>query len=360
MTGTEPRILLIGPYWLGGWTDSVHEAFLQHNCKVRSIYYNSPASDAAARKIKGRLRIRSWPYFIKHSGYFVRGVSFESRICKEAAEFQPNLILVLKGEIILPGTLRKLKKIDSKPAIATWWVDSPIVSGEGHRWLTFPHCVPHYDRFFVFDYSYMEQLARLGAKELVFLPCAADPGIYRPKALMTDELERFKSSVCFVWSFYPSRGDLLEPFLDISDIGIWGGGWDEYLRQRGKRDSSQFVRGISLKPEDVSKAYQAALVAVNSHHVQTKIAGLNTRSFEIPASGGLELVDYVPGMEELLMPGEEVIVYKDPKEAAELAQAVMDNPDGFADVRRKGYERVLREHTYYHRIEKILASFSMI
>jgi spore maturation protein CgeB len=355
-----PRVLLVGPYWLGGWTDSTYGAFLQHHCEVKCIYYNNPATDAVSKKIKSRFQIKSWPYFIKHTGYFFRGINFGKELYKMAYEFQPDLILVLKGEIILPGTLRKLKELDSKPGIATWWVDNPIISGEGHRWLTFPRCVPHYDKIFIFDYSYIEQLKKLGAKELIFLPCAADPDIYHPEALTSQQLEQFKSSICFVWSFYPSRAELLRPFLDIPDIGIWGGGWEQYLRQNGKNDLSHIVRGVSLKPEDVSRAYQAASVVINSHHSQTKKAGLNTRSFEILASGGLELVDYVPGMEDLLVPGEEVIVYRDPHEGAQLARSAMENPDRFIEIKRKGYERVLKEHTYYHRVRKILSSFSMI
>ena len=32
------------------------------------------------------------------------------------------------------------------------------------------------------------------------------------------------------------------------------------------------------------------------------------RAFEIPASGGVQLTDYVTGMEELLLPGKEVLI----------------------------------------------------
>jgi spore maturation protein CgeB len=124
-----------------------------------------------------------------------------------------------------------------------------------------------------------------------------------------------------------------------------------------EKDTSNIVRGVSLPPEDVSRAYQAATVVINSHRAQTKKAGLNTRSFEILASGGLELVDYVPGMEYLPVPGREVIVYKDPYEAAQSVHTVIEDPDSFLEKGQKGYKLVLKEHTYNYRVEKILSSF---
>ena len=42
------RILLIGPYWFGGWTESVIRALKQHDCEVEVFYYTkTPSKDVA-------------------------------------------------------------------------------------------------------------------------------------------------------------------------------------------------------------------------------------------------------------------------------------------------------------------------
>jgi hypothetical protein len=39
----------------------------------------------------------------------------------------------------------------------------------------------------------------------------------------------------------------------LSFIGIWEDSWEEYLKETGKKDTSNIVRGVSLPPEDVSR-----------------------------------------------------------------------------------------------------------
>jgi len=278
----------------------------------------------------------------------------EGELLKLAVKFQPDLILVLKGETILPKTLRKLKNLSSRPSLVNWWVDNPIIYDGKHKWLIFPHCVPYYDQLFIFDYSYFEPLKKLGARSVSFLPCAVDPSHYYPKDLTPDELSRLKCNICFIATFYKDRGDLIEPFLNIPGLAIWGGGWIDFFKKKRIKNIQNILRGNYLPIEDVNKAYQAATIVLNFHHRQTKIAGLNSRAFEIPATGGMQLTDYVPEMEGLLVPNEEVSVYKTPTEGAQLAKDLVNDPGTRNKIARAGYERVISEHTYVHRMQAIL------
>jgi spore maturation protein CgeB len=65
-------------------------------------------------------------------------------------------------------------------------------------------------------------------------------------------------------------------------------------------------------------------------------------------------MDYVPEMEDLLKPGEEVIVYRSPAEGATLAKEFIKDPGARDKIAHAGYERVMAEHTYTHRMKTIL------
>jgi spore maturation protein CgeB len=365
MFKTRPRVLLVGPHWFGGLTESVASALRQLNCELEIFYFNKVIADGTARSIQvdtrenlkniaSRFGITPTLFLRQLFWFMVMSREIDRKLVKLATQFMPDLILVLKGEMLLPKTLRKLKTISSKPVLANWWVDSPILQDDKHKWLIYPYCVPHYDSIFIFDRAYFTPLKELGAKKILFLPCAADPAKYHPENLSCNQQSQFSCNICFIASYYSNRGKTIAPFLSVPGLAIWGGGWAEFLKSKDIDNTNNIVRGEYLPVEDVNRAYQAAQFVLNSHHSQTKRGGLNSRAFEIPASGGAQLMDYVPEMEDLLKPGEEVIVYRSPEEGASLAKEFIKDPGARDKIARAGYERVMAEHTYTHRMKTIL------
>jgi spore maturation protein CgeB len=353
---SKMRVLVVGPHWFGGWTESVGYALKQLDCQVEVFYYNKTMTREAAKGISSLFGIAPTLFFRQLFWVMLMGREIDRHLVKSAIKFQPDLILVLKGEIILPKTLRKLKKISNNPAVVNWWVDNPILQDDKNKWLIYPHCVPHYDHIFIFDRSYFKPLKELRAKKVLFLPCAADPAKYHPENLSRHQKSRLSCNICFIASYYNIRGELISPFLSIPGLAIWGGGWSEFLKSKGIKNKNSIVRGEYLPVEDVNRAYQAAQFVLNSHHSQSKRSGLNSRAFEILASGGAQLVDYIPEMEDLLKPGEDVIVYRTPEEGAFLARELIKDLATRDKIARSGHERVMAEHTYMHRMQTILKS----
>lgn len=362
---TKLRVLLVGPHWFGGLTESTASALRQLNCELEVFYFNKIVKDGSSRSIQSDTRENfrnvasqlgiTPTFFLRQLFWFmVMSREIDKKLIRVANEFEPDLVLVLKGEMLLPGTLKKLKNISSKPVLVNWWVDNPILQDDKHKWLIYPYCVSHYDGIFVFDRAYFEPLEKLGAKKIIFLPCAADPAKYHPENISRDSQYQLQCNICFIASYYDARGVLIAPFLNIPGLAIWGGGWSEFLKNKGIYNVNDIVRGEYLPVEDVNRAYQTAKFVLNSHHPQSKRGGLNSRAFEIPASKGAQLTDYIPEMEELLKPGEEVFVYKTPEEGASLIKELINDPVSRDKVAKAGYERVMAEHTYVHRMKTIL------
>ena len=345
------RILLIGPHFTGRWTESSHTALQALGHRVHNLYYDQSPKEFRAIRLMSMTAVWSQPRRGSiHSRLYKRWLSVKHRnLTRLARDFSPQLIIVLKGETIPLNVLKGLR-CHLKVPIVTWWVDDPF---------RFPDIVETfslYDRFFIFDRDYVPQLKAAGVRRVTFLPCACDPEIYHPVAISERDRRRYQCDIAFVAVFYPPREQLIERMAGL-DVAIWGPGWklkEALPAMRSVGDNA--LRGEMLDSRRAVRLYNVAKVCVNTHHAQSTFNGLNTRTFEVLACGAFQLVDHLPGLHDLLLPGEEVVRYESFDQARELAEYYLARPEARDEIGRRGRERVLREHTYKHRMETILAS----
>jgi spore maturation protein CgeB len=105
--------------------------------------------------------------------------------------------------------------------------------------------------------------------------------------------------------------------------------------------------------------YNVATINFNATSRQMKGA-VNQRVFDVPACMAFLLTDYQEQMDELFTVGEEVICYQEPDEIAELIKYYMDHERERKQVAQKGYERVIRDHTYVSRVTGIVGAMRKI
>ena len=272
----------------------------------------------------------------------------DRRLIALARGFRPDLVLVVKGENLSSEVLAAVKKHTSGPVV-TWWADDPW------RFPGFIRALGFYDHVFIWDRAYLAPLRAAGAREVHFLPAACDETVYQPAPLSRSEMRRFACDVSFVAWFYPRRGSVVRAFSSDVDLAIWGGGWRSE-EARGDLPHPKALRGSSVSTTIAAKIYRASKLGLNVHHEQTREAGLNNRTFEQLASGLCPLVDHVPGIEELLNPGSEVVCYGSPDEAYELAKRFLKDETARRKIASRGRTRVLAEHTYAHRLRRLIDS----
>jgi len=353
------RVLVIGPELVQQWTESVVRALVYLGCTVRAHFYNRSAFRTGVKRFRMAvlrnvgMRLFAIPQPLLQWYEARLAAQSVGTLLAEAEVFRPDLVLVLKGEALQASTLKRLKAVTGA-TLAVWWVDHPFMNAETRRpWPAVTACIPRFDSCFIFDRSYEGPLREAGARDVHFLPCAADPELFRPAALTHEDRAAYGTVVSLVGVHMESRARIVKALCGIPGLGIWGPGWDRCLADRPAL-IRQVVRGQSLSPEEACKVYNASLVNLNTHHGQSCDGGLNTRAFEILAAGGFELSDAVPGMETLLEPGRDLAVYRTPEEAADLARYYAKAEDERARLAEAGRRRVLAQHTYRHRMETLL------
>ena len=153
--------------------------------------------------------------------------------------------------------------------------------------------------------------------------------------------------------------------VDYGIEAVWFGSKTPY-RDLSRFDGiPQIVYGYT-EPENVSTEYSVAIICPNVHlniqkgqlinvpeSILTKPGyAVNERLFWIPGAGGFQLADENPLIREFY--DEDEVPTATAEEFREKFEYYLAHPEEREKIAKKAHERTLREHTYEHRVTKIL------
>lgn len=257
-------------------------------------------------------------------------------------EHNPEIVLVLKGDIISPGLLKKM----NKSIKILWMMDS---------FSRFEFLIPQaelYDKVFVFEHSDIKLLNEREI-EAEYLPLCADERIYY-KSEQTKDID-----ILFVGSLFKQRKRLLNNLLKrYPDLNIQIYGYSimknevlkRILYKKGLIDKKY---NFTITPEEVNEKYSRTKICVNIHHEQTRY-GANMRVFESLAAACFQLVDSNPYIEENFAGS--LVTYKNKEDLYKKIEYYLAHDEERERIAQVGYENVLKNHLFANRLEYILRS----
>lgn len=267
----------------------------------------------------------------------------------QLAEDPPDLVLSLaQAPLILPA-LEHLRR--KKFLTAMWFV-------ENYRHLTYwQQLAAGYDFWFVIQQEpCIAALKRAGAKDVRYLPMAADPSLHRPLELTREEREEYGSDVSFVGAGYANRRKIF-PWLVGRDwtFKIWGNEWE------GATDLTSVLQrnGARVDTDTCLKVFNASAVNLNLH----SWAGtgfdpdgdfVNPRTFELAACGAFQLADRRSLMPDLFAENDIATLSSPDALPGEIARWLRE-PEQRVAMAAQARRRVLAEHTYRHRMRDLLS-----
>jgi spore maturation protein CgeB len=204
--------------------------------------------------------------------------------------------------------------------------------------------------FFTKERYALRALEGVGLRNLYYLPMYCVPSMHHPVELTPEETQRFANPISFVGSRYPYRERLVKELLDFP-LKLWGGGWQSVESP----DIRALVAGGPVWGRAKLAIYSGSTLSLNHHHPMNDIVGVNTRAFELAASGACQVVDLKDELAALLTPGEEVVAYRDLDEMKKHLAYYLAHPDEARAIGQNALKRALKEHTLRHRIDEMLA-----
>ncbi len=252
---------------------------------------------------------------------------------------------------------------------------------------------PFFDLVWLTARETQTMFEKRGAKT-IFLPYAANPGIYRGN--IYGEINR----VLFIGNPYGSRanmindvaanginvdlymgaekkspqeGRILSNSLDRTSavfnllrfpVGrrVLFGALKQKISKASNLNSSSIIHQYpSLSFSEMYEAYArytvslASTAARNTGVLKKPVNVINLRSFEIPASGGIQLCAYSDELAGYFDEGKEIIFYRSHDELVEKARYYTSDraKNDREKIRRQARVRALRDHSWMKRFEKI-------
>ena len=134
----------------------------------------------------------------------------------------------------------------------------------------------------------------------------------------------------------------------------------------GRYDINLYTRDTEIVPEGVRrfpeidgsdgalKVFRASRINLNIT-LRSIASGVPLRVFDVMGMGGFMLSNWQEEIPDLFDEGEEIVTYKSPEELIDKADYYLKHEDERAKIAVNGYRKVKAQHTYEHRLEKIIS-----
>ncbi len=269
-----------------------------------------------------------FPFLWKIGNYLLN-----QRLIRFVKKIKPEIVFVSKGETVLGGTVKEIRKIS---ITINWYTD---------LFETIPRMInifPEYDYVFTVDSSDVDNYKN--QMNVFYMPFASNVVIKKLN------FNNRKYDVVFIGTWTKKREELLSR-LEGLNLYIWGDKkWHE--TKLGKYYQKKW-----LSSADLLKIFSQAKIAINERQNKNKKYTMpNLRLFEASASGALVLTDYLKDLNSLfnIEDSKEMIIYKDGSDLRKKVDYYLSNDNERINVAKKGYKRSIRDHSYDKRLKEIM------
>ncbi len=344
LSGQRLRILVVGPLYGGSLPITGYAASALRSLGHRVEVLDNSVFDPARLHLESVTRDKI--HLNQLMGVFT--ATMAESVTAKVLDMKAQMVLFMAQSPTTPEVLEELRKIGIPTAF--WFVEDGSLMEYGLR------MAPFYDVFFHIQKGpFEDKLRRAGARQVHYLPLAADPEVHKPLTLTKEEFERFTSDVSHIGAGYYNRRRFFIGLLDY-DFKLWGNEWE----QAGPLAKILQDEGARVNTENMVKIFNATRINLNLHSstytesVNPHGDFVNPRTFELAATGAFQLVDERKLLPELFEPGKEVATFNDLAGCRKAIDHYLANPDEAKAIAEASRERVLREHTYRHRMEEML------
>lgn len=338
------KILLIGDFSFGTLGLSYCNAFKKLNCEVYK-FDTVKSYNEINPFVKYGLADRLF------SRIFVQDIN--KAILQSVVLHKPDIVFVIKGSIVFPDTLKKIKSLN-KGLLINFNPDNPFNPNKGASNDFIRKSIPLYDCYFIWGKFLMPLLKNAGAKHVEYLPFAYDPELHYPVKISDEEKKIFGSDIAFIGSWDKEREYWLSKITDY-DLAIWGNAWEKLsifspLRKKWK--------GRAVIGEDFSKVCNASKIVLNLIRKQNENAH-NMRTFEVPACKGFMLTTRTSEQSVFFEEGKDMVCFETPDELIKKINEYLFKNEDRKKTSEEAYKKV-QPHVYMERAKAILDVCSRI
>jgi spore maturation protein CgeB len=278
---------------------------------------------------------------------------FNAAVLREVERYKPDLFLAFKGAYLQAPTLRRMGEKGIVrycffPDISVWGQSPYLIEA-----------LPHYDWIFITkSFGPKDLESQLGLHNTSYIPHAYDPDVHRPRIPAQRDHAEYGCDVSFIGGWCESKAKILEGLVARrpgTKLKIWGDGWQSLSTTSCLRPFATFRAIFGL-------AYAMAISCskINLGLLQDRMGRassgdlITSRTFHIPACGGLLLHQRTPDLLDIFTEGENCACFDSVEELVSSVDALLADDQRRRLIAQRGREFVESAHSWDHRARTIL------
>lgn len=260
--------------------------------------------------------------------------------CKK---IRPHYVFVVKGETIDNKTIQAINALGCRTII--WQVDATF---HPKIWAYIQHVGRFYTNYVACEPEpVVTKLKKLGFKKVHYMLGAADQFAFRKET--PEHLKKY--DVVLVGSFDELREKYMSALHGLP-VFIWG--WGDW---KGSKVSKMY-QGSPVTQTQMLDIYAQAKIVINVGRNPTSPIPTNLRPFEAAQVGAFILVDYTKTLHTAFKIGKEIDTFKTAQELRRKVEYYLKHPKKREEIAHNMRVRVLKEHTYVHRLKHLIAQIN--
>lgn len=267
---------------------------------------------------------------------------------------KPDLLLIITGNLVRPWVLSQVREKLPRTLLVNIHNDDYFSPSTGNRFPGLEQSVPLYHWMFPSKRVNVEELRRLGAEMVHYLPLGYDPAAFYPVRPSRDLFERYRRQLAFFGTCTPERARFLSALAGFS-LSIWGPGWNRPSLGRAlRRQVKRTGNGRSVWGAELSAILSSARIGLNFLRSENRDTH-NHRSFELPACGVFTLTQRSEELANFFVEGKEIACFSSPAELRDKARYYLEHDRERESIARAGYRRLVEgKHTVRDRVIRML------
>ena len=234
------------------------------------------------------------------------------KMCNQALlrivrQFRPDIVFVIKGELITAKTLHTIK-YQYGSRLIHFYPDDPFALWNGNSNKEVLASLPLCHHVLTWSHDLVNKLQRHGCSDVSYFPFAFDQDLFNQDVTITPEdRKKYTCDICFVGTWEPDREQWIHKLLERMPqvlLFIWGNDWDNNCQSSLVR---LCLKGPALYGLEMIKLFRCSTIVLNFLRKQNELSH-NMRSFEIPASRAFQLAQRSHEHGSLLFQERETIV----------------------------------------------------
>jgi hypothetical protein len=260
-------------------------------------------------------------------------IGANDKITKLVAANEYDVVWIDKGITINKETLLFIKNKNPSCKIVSFSPDNMALRHNQSQ--NYLDCIPYYDYTFTTKSYILEDLKKMGVKNVNFIHKTYGEDFHYPRVLSTEEKEHLGGDVGFIGAWEKERCEsilyLVENGIKVKVFG--DGKWNEY---------KSFSKNLSILPGIFSDDYPKALSALKISLCFLRKINFDqqtARTMEIPACGGFMLAERTQEHLDLFEEGKEASYFSSNEELLKLCHYYLSHEEERIQLAKAGLKR---------------------